>query len=265
MLLEGGVERARVEGIDRDRLAALLADASAEVDLDGLPERRPGCASITRDPTVADRLAAARARAEGRIRSRTLEVGELEDVFEALHDRGVTDGLPVVPPTPERVARMLGATGRDAQEVVGVLGPYDGEATVEKVAINAVMAGCPPQALPVVLAAVEAACAEEFAMHGLLATTYPAGPTVVVSGPLAERIGMNSAATPSGRATAPTSRSAARSSSRSATSAAASPARRIAPPTARPARSGPASPSGSRTRRGSRCPRSAASPRVRPV
>ncbi len=192
VLLEGGVERARVEGIDRERLAALLEDACPEVDLDGLPERRPGCASITRDPIVADRLAAARARADGRIRSRTVAVGELEDVFDALHDRGVTDGLPVVPPTPERVVRMLAATGRDPQEVVGVLGPYDGEATVEKVAINAVMAGCPPPALPVVLAAVEAACVEEFAMHGLLATTYPAGPTVVVSGPLAERVGMNS-------------------------------------------------------------------------
>ena len=71
---------------------------------------------------------------------------------------------------------MLEHTGRDPQEVVGVVPPYGGDATVEKVAINAVMAGCPPEALPIVLAAVEAACVEAFALHGLLATTYPAGP-----------------------------------------------------------------------------------------
>src|SRR5207344_1637603 len=65
------------------------------------------------------------------------------------------------------------------------------EATVEKVAVNAVMAGCPNDVLPIVLAAVEAACVEEFALHGLIATTYPAGPTIVVSGPLAAEVGMN--------------------------------------------------------------------------
>ena len=70
--------------------------------------------------------------------------------------------------------------------------PYGGSATVEKVAINAVMAGCAGPELPIVLAAVEAACREDFALHGLIATTAPAGPVVVVSGPYAERAGMNS-------------------------------------------------------------------------
>lgn len=192
ILLDGGEERARVEGIDRDRLGQLAAQAGVALELERLPERRPGCASITRDPQVAASLAARAARRSGRIRSRTLEIGGLEDPFEALFDRGLTDGLPVVPPTPERVVAMLEHTSRDPGEVVGVLPPYDGEATVEKVAINAVMAGCPPEALPVVLAAVEAACVPEFALHGLVATTYPAGPTVVVSGPYAAEIGMNS-------------------------------------------------------------------------
>jgi hypothetical protein len=191
-LVEDGEERDRVEGIALERLRALLGTAGIEADLEGLPQHRPGCASRTRDPDVAARLAVRRARAEGRLRARTLEVGELEDVFEALHDRGVTDGLPVVPPTPERVVAMLDGTSRGAQELVGVVPPYGGEATVEKVAINAVMGGCTREMLPVVLAAVEAACVEEFALHGLVATTYPAGPTVVVSGPHAERIGMNS-------------------------------------------------------------------------
>ena len=125
---------------------------------------------------MAATLAVRAARKAGRLRARSFTVGELEDPFEALHDRGVTDGLPVVPPTPERVVAMLGARRGDPQDVVGVVPPYDGEATVEKVAINAVMAGCARPELPVVLAAVEAACREEFALHGLVATTHPAGP-----------------------------------------------------------------------------------------
>ena len=145
VLLDGGEERGRVEGLHRARIAELAAAAGAQLELDGLPEQRPGCASRTRDPEVAARLAARAARDEGRIRARTLTVGALEDPFEALHERGLTDGLPVVPPTPERVVAMLEHTRRDPQDVVGVVPPYDGEATVEKVAINAVMAGCAPR------------------------------------------------------------------------------------------------------------------------
>jgi len=182
VLLDGADERGRVEGLDRDRMLDLAAQAGVELDLGDLPAMRPGCASLTRDPEVAAKLAARRARAEGRIRSRELRVGELEDPFEALHDRGLTDGLPVVPPTPERVVAMLDHTSRDPQDIVGVVPPYGGEATVEKVAVNAVMAGCEGAELPVVLAAVEAVCDEAFAMHGLLATTHPAGPVIVVSG-----------------------------------------------------------------------------------
>ncbi|MFL5849628.1 MAG: TlpA family protein disulfide reductase [Solirubrobacteraceae bacterium] len=193
VLLDGGVERDRVEGLHRARLEALFEAAGASLPRDGLPEIKPGCASITREPEVAARIAARRARAEGRIRARELRLGELEDVVEALHERGFTDGLPVVPPTPERVVAMLEHTGRDPQEVVGVVPPYAGEATVEKVAINAVMAGCSGPELPIVLAAMHAACREEFALHGLIATTHPAGPLVVVSGPYARKAGMNAA------------------------------------------------------------------------
>jgi hypothetical protein len=191
ILLDAGAELGRVEGLHRKRIAALADRAGVSLALDGLPEQRPGCASVTRDPEVAARLAVRRARADGRLRSRAIAVGELEDPFEALYDRGLTDGLPVVPPTPERVVAMLEHSSRDPQELVGEVPPYGGRATVEKVAVNAVMAGCPPEALPVVLAAVEAACAETFALHGLVATTHPAGPAVIVSGPLADEIGMN--------------------------------------------------------------------------
>lgn len=192
-LLEAGEERGRVEGLQRDRLGELAAAAGTSLQLDGLAAHRPGCGSLTRDPAVAARLAARAARAQGRIRSRILALGALEDPVEALHDRGVTDGLPVVPPTPERVVAMLEHTTRDPQDVVALVPPYGGEATVEKIAVNAVMAGCPPEVLPIVLAAVEAACAPEFTLHGVVCTTHPAGPLVVVSGPLAEHVGMNAA------------------------------------------------------------------------
>src|SRR6185436_10520778 len=101
------------------------------------------------------------------------------------------DGLPAVPPTPERVVALLEHTPRDPQDLVGVVPPYGGRATVEKVAINAVLAGCAGPELPIVLAAVEAACREPFALHGIVATTAPVGPIVVVSGPYAFEAGMN--------------------------------------------------------------------------
>jgi hypothetical protein len=190
-LLEDGAERDRVIGLARERMAALVAQTGATLDTDGLPELRPGCASRTRDPEVADWLAARQARREGRLKSRELLLGELEDPFEALHQRGMTDGLPVVPPTPERVVAMLEYTSRDPREIVAEVPPYGGRATVEKVAINAVMAGCAGLELPIVLAALEAACREPFALQGLIATTAPAGPVVVVSGPYAQKAGMN--------------------------------------------------------------------------
>lgn len=156
----------------------------------GLPAWRPGCGSRTQDPLVADEL---RVRFSGSVlRSRRIDLATLEDPIEALYQRGWTDGLPVVPPTEERVMRMLEGTPRLPDEVVAVVPPDLVRCTAEKVAINAVMAGCLPEYLPVVLAAVEAACTDEFNMHGLLATTWHSGPVVVVNGPIATRIGMNS-------------------------------------------------------------------------
>jgi hypothetical protein len=124
--------------------------------------------------------------------ARRVEIGAAEDEAEAMFERGWTDGLPVVPPTPERVERMLTGTARRPEDIVAVVPPNLVECTVEKVAINAVMAGCRPEYLPVVIAALEAACTDAFNMHGLLATTWFSGPVVVVNGPVARAIGMNS-------------------------------------------------------------------------
>ncbi|MFQ5521198.1 MAG: TlpA family protein disulfide reductase, partial [Candidatus Methylomirabilia bacterium] len=88
------------------------------------------------------------------------------DEIEVWFEKGVTDGLPVVPPNRERVERMLGGTCRDRREVVGLIPPNYGRATIEKIAINAVMAGCKPAYLPVVIGAVEAACDPVFNLHG---------------------------------------------------------------------------------------------------
>lgn len=180
-------EEGRIVGWERDAWQSFFG-----VDRlgDGLPPHRPGCASRTADPRVADELAVR--FSAGLLTSRRLELGDLEDEMEALFDRGWTDGLPVVPPTEARVLRMLAGTARPPSEVVAVMPPDLVDCTVEKVAINAVMAGCKPEYLPVVLAAVEAACTDEFNIHGLLATTYFSGPMVVVNGPVARAIGMNS-------------------------------------------------------------------------
>ena len=86
---------------------------------------------------------------------------------------------------------MLGGTRRGPDEVVGIVPPNYNACTVEKVAINAVMAGCKPEYMPVVLAGIEAALMEDFGMHGLLATTFFVGPMLVVNGPIAREIGMN--------------------------------------------------------------------------
>jgi hypothetical protein len=114
-----------------------------------------------------------------------------QDEFEAWFEKGVTDGLPVVPPTRERVERMLAGTRREREELVGEVPPNYGRATVEKTAVNAVMAGCRPEYLPVLLAAVEAACDPAFNLHGLQATTHFAAPLAVVNGPIRSRIGLN--------------------------------------------------------------------------
>ncbi len=127
----------------------------------------------------------------GTLRSRKVEIGENADPVEACFERGWTDGLPVTPPTDERVLRMLSGTRRKPIELVGRIPPYLSECTVEKVAINAVLAGCKPEYMPVLLAALEAALEPVFTLHGVLATTYFSSPVVIVNGPIAKKIGMN--------------------------------------------------------------------------
>ncbi len=181
-----GEEAERIVGWSREEWETFTGVEHLGPDL---PDWRPGCGSLSVDPTRADELRA-RFSASG-LRSRRIDFADLEDEFEAMYDRGWSDGLPVIPPTEARVARMLEGTDRAADDVVTIVPPDLVECTVEKVAVNAVMAGCLPEYLPVVLTALEAACTSEFNMHGLLATTFFSGPIVVVNGPIRKRIGMN--------------------------------------------------------------------------
>ena len=103
--------------------------------------------------------------------------------LEDLHARGFTDGLPVIIPTPARVSRMVLASGLEADMVLGTMGPGHGIATIEKVAVAAVMAGCLPDYMPVVLAAVKAVIDPAFDLTEMQATTHCTAPLIIVNGP----------------------------------------------------------------------------------
>ncbi|MEM9612598.1 MAG: hypothetical protein AAGA59_06680 [Actinomycetota bacterium] len=113
-----------------------------------------------------------------------VEAADEAAALEWLHANRCTDGLPVVIPTPERVARMVLASGLDGALSLGTMGPGGGAATVEKVAANAVMAGALPDHLPVILAAVQAVLQPEFDLGEMQSTTHSTAPLVIVNGPV---------------------------------------------------------------------------------
>lgn len=125
-------------------------------------------------------------------RSEQLRFESYSQMMAEIEKRGWGDGLPVAPPTHEAVAEFVEATGRAANEVIADIPPTWGEATVEKVAINAVMAGCKPDYMPVIVTALDAMLEPGFNLYGLQATTHPAAPMILVSGPEVERLGINS-------------------------------------------------------------------------
>ncbi len=184
--VEEGAEVDRLEGWNRADWEAFTGVGGLGA---GLPDWRPGCGSLSVDP---DREAELQVRFAGStLRSRRVPLAALEDPYEAIEARGWSDGLPVVPPTEERVMAMLKGTTRAPEEIVAEVPPDLAPCSVEKVAINAVMAGCKPEYLPLVLTAVEAVCTDQFNMHGVLATTMGVGPVIVVNGPLRRALGMN--------------------------------------------------------------------------
>ena len=126
----------------------------------------------------------------------------LEDIQEYFHSHRYTDGLPIIPPTEERVKRFIECTKRDPREIIGEMPPLWAHVTVERIATNAVMAGCKPEYMPVLIAAVEAICpppgtrpgaAEQdpLNLHGAQTTTNPVCPIFFVNGPIRKELEIN--------------------------------------------------------------------------
>jgi hypothetical protein len=114
-----------------------------------------------------------------------------EAVYEFLCAKGWSDGLPVIPPTPERVERMLQFCDREPDKPVVKIPPRYGAATPVRIAANAVMAGCRPEYFPLVLLALEALAEEPYNLYGTQATTHPCTPMLIFNGPLAREVGIN--------------------------------------------------------------------------
>ena len=124
---------------------------------------------------------------------------ELEDDWEAINawflDNDLTDGLPIVPPTEARVAAMTAYVARELGfkpgDVIGTLAPKHGQATVEKIAANAVMAGCKPEYMPVLMACVQGVAAPKFNLDAVQTSTHNTSPLPIVNGPVGKAIDLN--------------------------------------------------------------------------
>ncbi|MBI3304142.1 MAG: hypothetical protein HYZ72_18925 [Deltaproteobacteria bacterium] len=125
------------------------------------------------------------------LQSATYELADALDANEFYQQNGWTDGLPIVPPTEERVRECLDTAGLAPGDIVGVEPVRQRPMTAEKVAINAVMAGCLPVYMPVVVAALRAMCDADFNLHGSTASTGGSAQFIVVNGPVRTQIGMN--------------------------------------------------------------------------
>ena len=181
VLLEDGEVVAHQEGWDRAVVDGLLERAGGHGPVGGeMPDVKPGCQSWhTLDEEWQRRLEEEDAGlATG---------GRMEDLWEL----GWHDGLPVVPPTRERVEAML--AGRDPSTSLGLIGPAQGEVTFERLAVCAVLAGCDPSYWPVVEAAARAVIDPACNAHGVINTTHFASPWIIVNGPVRRQLGMNAA------------------------------------------------------------------------
>jgi hypothetical protein len=114
------------------------------------------------------------------------------EAIELLYETGWTDGLPVVPPTRERVEKFVRRLGRPSDELIAEIPPLGGRATVERIATNAVMAGCLPEHMPVVVAAIQAMMEERFNLRGVQCSTGIHTPLLIINGPIVKELRINS-------------------------------------------------------------------------
>jgi hypothetical protein len=118
--------------------------------------------------------------------------GSVTAINDYFYDRGWTDGLPIIPPTPDLVAEMLaGMPWRAADELIATIPPKLGKATMRQIAVNAVMAGCKPEYLPVLVAALDAVSDPKYGLSHRQTTTHPGAPLMIVNGPIVQRLKIN--------------------------------------------------------------------------
>jgi hypothetical protein len=193
LLDENGKVVKRLVGFDKqglNDLAAALGHSPIAPPDDGAPAWKPGCSSRHLEPEVDGGGAEGSAkllRRTGDPASRIM-LNDDEDPFDYCRKQ-FGDALPVVPPTVNKVEAMVKASGLSAKTIVARVPPFYGEATVEKIAANAVMAGCVPEMMRVLLPLVRAACDERFNLHGVQATTHFAAPLVLINGPVRQELG----------------------------------------------------------------------------
>lgn len=126
------------------------------------------------------------------LKSRLIDLPDAADAaFDQLYALGVTDGLPVIPPTDGLVQRFISAAGRPADACIAIVPPLQGAATVEKIAINAVMAGCRPEYMPLLITIVEAVSDPAFNLLAIQTTTNPVAPLILVNGPVRHALEIN--------------------------------------------------------------------------
>ncbi|MBI2909565.1 MAG: hypothetical protein HYX92_18135 [Chloroflexi bacterium] len=123
------------------------------------------------------------------LKSRSYDVADAWEFLELAYKNRWTDGLPVAPPTEERIQAMIEYTGLPGDRMIGEVPPRNGAATIEKIAINCVMAGCLPEYMPVVIAAVEAMIDPAHNLQGVQTTTHSCEPLLIVSGPIVQELG----------------------------------------------------------------------------
>lgn len=178
---------------DLNAIASSMSEAAGRGPLiiaeayDGAPASKPGCTSRHLElATEGEMVAGVNLYAKRGQRASRIELPDTIDPYEYLMRY---DPLPVVPPTVERVERMLATTGLPPDEIIALVPPNYGAATVEKIAANAVMAGCAPEMMYVLITLIRAACDEKYNIHGVQATTHFAAPLVIVNGPIRRRLG----------------------------------------------------------------------------
>jgi len=174
-----------------NEIAALFGQGPVATPYDGAPASKPGCMSRHLEAqTEVLQAEALNLHAPRGARASRIDLAASEDPYEYCF-REFHDALPVIPPTPERVERMLLAAGSDPQEVIARIPPCYGEATIEKIAANAVMAGCFPEMMRILIPLVRAVADERFNAHGVQATTHFAAPLIIVNGPVRRELGFH--------------------------------------------------------------------------